>query len=77
MDFKKNLAKLIDLKTIITLTITGVLCYLTIIGTISGTEFLTIAVMVLTYYFSKKPEAPADTKTETITTETKTSGGEA
>lgn len=48
---KDKLAKLIDVKSIVTLALTGVFSYLAIIGTISSKEFLTIFSVVIAFYF--------------------------
>jgi len=67
--FKVNLANLIKVKTLITLTVVGVLAYGFIAGTIDSDKFMVIAVMVVTYYFSKKDDVDTTTsKTETVTT---------
>ena len=51
---RKNIAKLIDLKTIITISITGCLIYGFVVGKVNAEQFMTIATMVFTFYFSKK-----------------------
>ena len=50
----KELKKLIDLKSIITMLITGGLLYGFIIGKINSEQFMTIATMIFTFYFAKK-----------------------
>ena len=47
---KERLAKLIDVKSIVTLLLTGVFCYLSIIGKLPS-EFLTIYTTVIAFYF--------------------------
>lgn len=47
----KKLAKLIDVKSIVTFILTGVFAYLSVIGAISGQEFLTVFTMVISFYF--------------------------
>lgn len=47
----KNIAKLIDVKSIVTFVLTGVFAYLSIIGVISGEQFLTVFTMVISFYF--------------------------
>lgn len=47
----KKLAKLIDVKSIVTFVLTGVFAYLSIIGVISGEQFLTIYTMIVSFYF--------------------------
>lgn len=51
---KNKIAKLIDLKTIITISITGCLIYGFVVGKVNAEQFMTIATMVFTFYFSKK-----------------------
>lgn len=51
---KKQITKLIDLKTIITISITGCLIYGFVVGKVNAEQFMTIATMVFTFYFSKK-----------------------
>lgn len=47
----KKLAKLIDVKSIVTFVLTGVFAYLSITGEISGEQFLTVFTMVVSFYF--------------------------
>ena len=47
---KERFAKLIDVKSIVTLLLTGVFCYLSIVGKLP-TEFLTIYTTVVSFYF--------------------------
>lgn len=51
---KNKIAKLIDLKSIITILITGSLIYGFLTGKISNEQFMTIATMIFTFYFAKK-----------------------
>jgi len=62
MDFKTKLAKLIDVKTLVTFTVTGVFAYLAIIGKVEVEQFMIIAVMVFTYFFSKKSNDSSEEK---------------
>ncbi len=48
---KEKLAKLIDVKSIMTLLLTVVFCILALTDVISGTEFLTIFTTVVAFYF--------------------------
>lgn len=50
---KKKLIKLVDVKSIITLAFGGVFAYLAVIGKISEDSFMTVFVMIMTYYFAK------------------------
>ncbi len=47
----KKIAKLIDVKSIVTFILTGVFAYLSIVGVISGEQFITIFTMVVSFYF--------------------------
>ena len=68
-EFKKNLANLIKVKTLITLTVVAVMAFGFITDKITAEQFMTIAVMVVTYYFSKKDDVDSTvSKTETTTT---------
>lgn len=53
---KDNLAKLIDLKSIITIVLVFVACFVFIKsgGVITSEQFVPILVMVMTFYFVKK-----------------------
>lgn len=57
-----------SVRKIIALVLTGVFCYLSIIGTIKPTEFIPIFSMVLGYYFGKStaldtpPQASSEPK---------------
>ena len=55
-DFWKNLAALLKEKTIITLVIIAVLAVLSINGSIEPDKFLTIATMVVAFYFGTQSE---------------------
>lgn len=47
---KEKLAKLIDVKSIVTLLLTGVFCFLSIASDV-GQEFMTIFTVVISFYF--------------------------
>ena len=51
---KKQITKLIDLKSIITIVITSCLVYGFVVGKVSNEQFMTIATMIFTFYFAKK-----------------------
>ena len=53
---KEKIAKLIDLKSIVTLLITGALIYGFINKMIEADQFITIATMVFMFYFTKKKD---------------------
>ena len=48
---KEKLAKLVDVKSIMTLLLTAVFCLLALRGIISGQEFLTIFTVIVGFYF--------------------------
>lgn len=48
---KNKIAKLINVKSIVTLILTIIFSYLSIKGKISGTEFLTIFTVIISFYF--------------------------
>lgn len=47
----KKLAKLVDVKSIVTFVLTGVFSYLSIIQAIKPDQFLTIFTMIISFYF--------------------------
>lgn len=57
---KEKLAKLIDLKSIVTLLITITLVIGFIIGKINAEQFMTIATMIFTFYFASKTKGGDD-----------------
>ena len=46
-----KLAKLIDVKSSVTLVLTGVFSYLSIVGVIGAEQFLSIFTVVISFYF--------------------------
>lgn len=57
----KRLAALLSVKSIVTIVLTAVFAYLSIVGTISGTDFLTIFLMVVSFYFGTQSQKLQDT----------------
>lgn len=53
---KNKLAKLIDVKSIMTLLLTIVFCVLACTGVISGADFLTIFTVVVAFYFGTQSQ---------------------
>lgn len=51
---KEKFARLIDLKTIITIAMTGAMIYGFVVEKITPEQFMTIATMIFTFYFAKK-----------------------
>lgn len=62
MTLKERIAKLIDVKSITTLIITGVFAYLSIIGQITGEQFLTIFAVIISFYFGTQVNKNKDDK---------------
>ena len=52
----KEILKLIDVKSIVTLTLTAVFAFLSITKVINGDDFKLVFVMIMTYYFTRKDE---------------------
>lgn len=52
----KELKKLIDLKTILSLMFCSCTCYLAIVGKIEMETFMAITMSIITYYFTRKKE---------------------
>ena len=48
---KDKIAKLIDVKSIVTLILTGVFAYLAIIAKVSAENFMTIFTVIIAFYF--------------------------
>lgn len=48
---KEKLAKLIDVKSIVTLLLAVVFAFLSIIQVISGEQFITIFTVIISFYF--------------------------
>lgn len=53
---KEKFAKLIDVKSLMTLALTGGFIGLTCTGEISGEQFLTIFTMIVGFYFGTQSE---------------------
>lgn len=61
MSIKDKLAKLIDVKSIVTLILTLVFSYLAITSAIADREFVQIFLMIISFYFGTQHEK-GDTK---------------
>ena len=57
---KEKFAKLIDVKSIMTLLLTVVFCVLALTRVISGQEFLTIFTVIVGFYFGTQSQKAAD-----------------
>ena len=58
---KEKIAKLIDVKSIMTLMLTVVFCVLALLGVISGQEFITIFTVIVGFYFGTQSMKKAET----------------
>ena len=59
---KSKLAKLIDVKSIVTLILTGVFAYLAIIAKISADNYMTIFTVVIAFYFGTQTAKQTSTE---------------
>ncbi len=58
--FKEKLAKLINVKTIITILLTIVFCFLCITGVIGAELFMTVFTVVIGFYFGNQASKETD-----------------
>ena len=56
MKFKDRLAKLIDVKTLVTFALTAAFVYLSVIGKIEPQIFMTIYTTIIAFYFGTQHE---------------------
>lgn len=54
--FKEKLSKLINVKSIITILLTGVFSFLAVTGAISAEMFMTIFTVIISFYFGTQVE---------------------
>ena len=60
---KEKLAKLINVKSVVTLILCAVFAYLSIVGQVQAEQFLTIFTVIISFYFgtqSAKKEAESN-----------------
>jgi hypothetical protein len=58
---RERLAKLIDVKSIITILVTAVFCYLSIIEKINAEQFMTVFSVIIAFYFGTQYAKKQDT----------------
>ena len=51
---KERFAKLVDVKSIV--TVTGIFAYLSVVGTVTAQEFLTVFTVVIAFYFGTQTQ---------------------
>lgn len=66
---KNKLAKLINVKSIVTLVLVFVFSYLSVTGKVSPADFQTVFLMIITFYFTRRTdnnenEMPIDKEVE-------------
>jgi uncharacterized membrane protein len=59
--FKEKLAKLINVKTIITILLTIVFCFLCVTGIIGAELFMTVFTVVIGFYFGNQASKETNT----------------
>lgn len=59
---KAKLAKLIDVKSIMTLMLTIVFCVLALTGVVSDEQFVTIFTVIVGFYFGTQSQKKAELK---------------
>lgn len=55
----KRLASLLCVKSIVTIVLTGVFAYMTVMGHVSSDQFLTVFTVVIAFYFGVQSEKKA------------------
>lgn len=53
---KERLSKLLSVKSIVTLILTGVFAYLSVTGRITSQDFMTVFTVVIAFYFGTQAE---------------------
>lgn len=56
---KKRLANLLCVKSIVTITLTAAFTYLSVTGNVSTDQFLTVFVVIVSFYFGVQAEKKA------------------
>ena len=64
----KRLAALLSVKSIVTIVLTAVFAYLSIVGVVSGTDFLTVFLMVVSFYFGTQSQKVQDVISQAVDT---------
>lgn len=63
---QKRLANLLCVKSIVTITLTAVFAYMTVMGQVSAEQFLTVFTVVIAFYFGTQVEKKAKINTEEV-----------
>ena len=59
---KKRLANLLCVKSLVTIILTGVFAYMTVMGQVNSDQFLTVFTVVIAFYFGTQAERKALTE---------------
>ena len=59
-DIIKRLSVLLSVKSLVTIILCGVFAYLSITGVIAGTDFMTIFLIVISFYFGSQSQKLQD-----------------
>ena len=59
---KKRLANLLCVKSVVTIVLTGVFAYMTVMGQVSSDQFLTVFTVVIAFYFGTQAERKVQTE---------------
>ena len=70
---RERLGKLLAVKSIVTIVLTGVFAYLTCTGGVTADQFLTVFTVVIAFYFGTQAEKRAQ---QTGVSESDTKGGD-
>ena len=65
--FLERLANLLKVKTIVTLMLTCVFCYLAVVGVIAAELFMTVFTVIIAFYFGTQAQKKADQANDIIT----------
>jgi hypothetical protein len=63
---KKRLANLLCVKSIVTIVLTGVFAYMTVMGQVSADQFLTVFTVVIAFYFGTQTERKTQNEVKEI-----------
>jgi hypothetical protein len=59
---KERLTKLLNVKSIVTIILTLVFAYLSIVGTITGQDFMTVFAVVIAFYYGTQAQKDVEKK---------------
>lgn len=59
---KERFSKLLTVKSIVTILLTLVFCYLSVVGAISPELFMTVFTVIIAFYFGTQHEKQSNTK---------------